>query len=42
MNQIKEAFSQGEYALGIFIDISKAFDTVKHYTLLEKLKAYGI
>ena len=42
MNQITEAFSQGKYALRIFIDLSKAFDTVNHNILLEKLKAYGI
>ena len=42
MNQITETFSQGKYALGIFIDLSKAFDTVNHNILLEKLKAYGI
>ena len=40
MNQITEAFSQGNYTLGNFI--SKAFDTVNHNTSLEKLKAYGI
>ena len=28
VNQITEAFSQGQYTLGIFIDLSKAFDTV--------------
>ena len=42
MNQITEAFSQGKYTLGIFIDLSKAFDTVNHSILLQKLKAYGI
>ena len=42
MNQITEAFSQGKYTLGIFLDLSKAFDTVNHNILLEKLKAYGI
>ena len=42
VNQITEAFSQGKYTLGIFIDLSKAFDTVNHNILLEKLKTYGI
>ena len=42
VNQITEAFSQGKYTLGIFIDISKAFDTVNHNILLVKLKACGI
>ena len=42
VNQIIEAFSQGKYTLGIFLDLSKAFDTVNHNILLEKPKAYGI
>ena len=42
MNQVKEAFSQGKYTLGVFIDLSEAFDTADHNVLLEKLKAYGI
>ena len=42
VNQITEASSQGKYTLGIFLDLSKAFDTVNHNILLEKLKAYGI
>ena len=42
MNQITEAFSQGKYSLGIFLDHFKAIDTVNHNILQEKLKAYGI
>ena len=42
VNQITEAFSQGNYILGTFLDLSKAFDTVNHNILLEKLKANGI
>ena len=42
VNQITETFSQGKYTLGIFLDLSKAFDTVNHNILIEKLKAYEI
>ena len=44
MNRITDAFSQGKYILGIFIDLSKEFHTVNHNinSLLEKVKAYGI
>ena len=42
VNQITEAFSQGKYTLAIFLDLSKAFDTVNHNILLEKLKVSGI
>ena len=30
VNQVTEAFSQGKYTIGIFLDLSKAFDTVNH------------
>ena len=42
VNQITDAFSHGKYIQGIFIDLSKTFNTVNYNILLEKLKAFGI
>lgn len=39
---ITSAIDKGEFVLGIFLDFSKAFDTVNHTILLEKLYFYGI
>ena len=38
VSQITEAFSQEKNTLGIFLDLSKVFDTVNHNILLEKLR----
>ena len=39
---IKSALDQSKFACGIFVDFSKAFDTVDHQILLQKLSHYGI
>ena len=41
-NQIYESFERNQYTLGLFIDLSKAFDTVNHSVLTKKLQMYGI
>ena len=42
VDKILKALHEGEYVLGVFIDFSKAFDTVDHEILLRKLWHYGI
>ena len=41
-NKIFKSFDKGEQVLGVFIDLSKAFDTVDYGILLSKLNHYGI
>ena len=40
--QIKGLVDSGNYVCGIFVDLEKAFDTVNHNILCEKLKYYGL
>ena len=40
--QITKSFENNSFMLGVFIDLSKAFDTVNHEILLAKLNHYGI
>ena len=42
VDQISNTFNDKNYLLGIFIDLSKAFDTIDHKILIQKLKHYGI
>jgi len=39
---IQEALDKGVHLIGIFIDVTKPYDTLNHSVLLEKLSAYGI
>lgn len=41
VEEIKIAIDKGEYAIGIFLDIQKAFDSIDHNILLKKLDHYG-
>ena len=41
-DRIQKAIEDKQYSCGIFLDLSKAFDTVDHQILLHKLEAYGI
>ena len=42
VDDITKAIDEGSYAVSIFLDLSKAFDTVNHSILLSKLDLYGI
>ena len=42
VNQINCSFEKKNYTLGLFIDLSKAFDTFDHKNLITKLENYGV
>ena len=42
INNISSAIDRNETTLGIFLDLSKAFDTINHEILCQKLQHYGI
>ena len=41
-NDVLEGRNDNKLTLAMFVDFSKAFDTVNHTILLKKLKKYGI
>ena len=42
INRISSAIDQRETTVGVFLDLSKAFDTLDHQILFTKLEHYGI
>ena len=42
VDNIKTAIDNNKYVCGIFLDLTKAFDTVNHQILLDKLHHYGV
>ena len=42
IEEITNATDNKKHAIGVFIDLKKAFDTVDHGILIKKLKQYGV
>ena len=42
MDYIYKSLDEGKFVIVILVDLKKAFDTVKHDILLDKLEDYGI
>ena len=42
VDTISQFLDNGDYVLGLYLDFTKAFDTVNHAILLQKLEHYGV
>ena len=42
MEEISSSLDAKKFSIGVFIDLKKAFDTVNHALLIDKLEFYGV
>jgi retron-type reverse transcriptase len=42
VDKFAKAIDKGKYSVGVFLDFSKAFDTINYRILIKKLEHYGI
>ena len=42
LDQISQAMNSNKYFIGVFLDLSKAFDTIDHQILLQKFESIGV
>ena len=42
MGHVLQAKNEGKHSMGVFVDLSKAFDPLDHPVLITKLERYGI
>ena len=42
VDELRQSFNENKFTVGVFIDLSKAFDTIDHKILISKLKHYSV